>query len=78
MIAWGKLGTGWVSEVLDYEQDGDHQVVRCWYGTSVYNKVQMKRILDYLTEDARSVGVETLEDQYFQQLLKEWDTNAAK
>ena len=35
--AWEMLGTGWVTEQVDFEPDGDRVIVRYYYGSSQYN-----------------------------------------
>ena len=78
MTAWRKLGIGWQAEILDWEQDREHQIVRCWYGSSVYNTKQMARLIDRLTQDAQAVGVETLEEQSLAALLEDWEEKHGK
>ena len=70
--AWNKLGIGWITED-GWEQDGERQFVRAYYGSSVYNRKQMARLLDYITEDARSVGVPIESEEKIQSLLREWE-----
>lgn len=70
--AWQNLGVGWVTE-SDYEQDGEHRWVRTYYGSSSYNTKQMTRLLDYIIEDAKSVGVAVEPEEKIQSLLREWE-----
>ncbi len=70
--AWKQLGIGWITET-DWSQDGEKQLVRAYYGSSVYNRKQMARLLDYITEDARSVGVPVESEEKIQSLLREWE-----
>lgn len=72
-VAWSKLGTGWFTEQVDYEPDGEHVIVRAYYGSSTYNTKQMSRLIDLLLEQARSVGVETPEDDYIKNLLEAYE-----
>lgn len=76
--AWGKLGTGWVTEQVDYAPDGDHVIIRAYYGSSTYNTKQMSRLIDILIEDARSVGVATPDDERIRSLLTDWEEKHAK
>ena len=55
--AWENLGLGWVTEQVDYDQDGERIILRCWYGSSKYNKKQMSRLIDNLMQDAESIGI---------------------
>lgn len=70
--AWHNLGVGWVTE-SDYEQDGVHRWVRAYYGSSSYNTKQMSRLIDYVVEDARSMGIPTEPEENIQSLLREWE-----
>lgn len=58
-VAWGMIGTGWFTERVDYEPDGEHFTVRCYYGSSQYNARQMNRLIDYLVQDAQALGIPT-------------------
>lgn len=59
-IAWGMIGTGWLSEQVDYMPDGEHVLIRCYYGSSTYNSKQMSRLIDYIVTDCKAVGIETM------------------
>ena len=73
-VAWGSLGTGWVVEQVDYEQDGDTVKLRCYYGSSQYNTKQMSRLIDSLVQDAEAVGgIDTLSTTERQKMIDDWD-----
>lgn len=72
--AWEKLGVGWVTEIVDYAPDGDKVTVRAYYGSSTYNTKQMARLIDYLLQDAESVGLkEEFTDERIKSLLDDWE-----
>lgn len=73
MTAWQMNGQGWVAEKVDYEPDGEHVMVRFYYGSSTYNAKQMQRLIDLLIEDARSVGVQTPSDEYLHHLMEDYE-----
>lgn len=56
--AWQMLGTGWPTELVDY--DGDKYVVRAYYGSSQYNTKQMSRLINAVVEDCKEQDIETL------------------
>lgn len=58
--AWEMLGTGWLTEQLDYMPDGEHIIIRCYYGSSRYNTKQMSRLIDNIIEDCIACGIETM------------------
>ncbi len=57
--AWRNLGIGWQAEQLDYDTDGQNVIVRCYYGSSVYNTKQMSRLLDFVLQDCWALGIPT-------------------
>lgn len=71
-VAWEKLGTGWPTEQVDYDQDGDKVVIRAYYGSSTYNTKRMSRLIDSIVEDCKSVGIETLPPDKIQAMKEDW------
>lgn len=76
--AWGKMGIGWVTEQVDYSQDGEKVTVRCYYGSSQYNTKQMSRLLDCLIEDCRSLGIPTETPNQIANRLSLWEQEYQK
>lgn len=72
MIAWQKIGTGWIAEQLDFEQDGEHVVIRAYYGSSQYNSRQMSRLIDFIVQDAKALGIETMTPEQLSLIKDEW------
>lgn len=71
-IAWGKIGTGWITEAVDYDADGDRAIIRAYYGSSTYNTRQMSRLIDDLVQDAQALGIET-DSGRITSLLADWE-----
>lgn len=76
--AWSMIGTGWPTEEVDYQQDGDNLVIRAYYGSSKYNAKQMGRIIDRAVEDAKDLGIETLTPDELARMNVEWGERAAQ
>lgn len=76
--AWGKLGTGWPTEQVDYTPDGEKVVVRAYYGSSTYNTKQMSRLIDSVVQDCMAVGVETLTPDKLSLLKEDWNAQRNK
>ena len=76
-VAWERLGTGWPTEKVDYDQDGDRVVIRAYYGSSTYNTKQMSRLIDSIVEDCKSVGIETLTPDKLDAMKGEWGRASA-
>ena len=72
MTAWGKLGTGWISEIVDYATDGEKVIVRTYYGSSQYDTKRMSRLIDNIVQDCKAVGVETLTPLELDRLKEAW------
>ena len=68
-VAWSKLGTGWPTEQVDYAPDGEHIVIRAYYGSSTYNTKQMARLLDAVVEECKGLGIETRPKEEIESLL---------
>lgn len=71
-VAWEKLGTGWPTEQVDYAQDGDHVVVRAYYGSSTYSSKRMSRLIDAIVQDCKQVGIETMTPEELASMLKSY------
>jgi hypothetical protein len=76
--AWEMLGTGWLTEQVDYMPDGENVIVRCYYGSSQYNTKQMSRIIDHIVQDCKSVGIDVMTEQERSLLLQEWENEQKK
>ncbi len=70
--AWEMLGTGWVTEQVDYMPDSENVIVRCYYGSSQYNTKQMSRIINYIVEECNEQGIDTMSAQERSLLLEQW------
>lgn len=70
--AWGALGIGWVTEKEDYTPDGERLIIRAYYGSSTYDTKQMSRLLDYIIQDCKAVGIETMSERERSLLLEDW------
>lgn len=70
--AWEMLGTGWITEQVDFEPDGERVIVRYYYGSSTYNTKQMSRIIDWLVVECQQLGIETKPKAEIDSLLSSW------
>lgn len=71
-VAWERLGTGWPTEQVDFDKDGDRVVIRAYYGSSTYNTKQMSRLIDSIVEDCKALGIETLTPEQLAAMEEEW------
>ena len=70
--AWGMLGTGWITEQVDYSPDGERVTIRCYYGSSQYNTAQMSRLIDNIVQDCQALGIETKTPDEIANLISMW------
>lgn len=71
--AWSMIGTGWLTERVDFSADGNKEVIRFYYGSSSYNKKQMSRLIDNVVQDCQAVGIETRTPEQLAQLVSLWE-----
>ena len=71
-VAWSMIGTGWPTEAVDFDSDGDRKTIRAYYGSSTYNTTQMSRLIDHIVQDAKSLGIEVISDSDRALLLEDW------
>lgn len=71
--AWEMIGTGWLTERVDFSADGNREVIRFYYGSSSYNKKQMSRLIDNVVQDCKAQGIETRTPEQLAQLVSLWE-----
>lgn len=72
--AWELLGTGWITEQVDFMPDGENVVVRCYYGSSQYNTKQMSRLIDNIVQDCQACGIDTRTPDEIAEMLSLWES----
>lgn len=73
--AWEMIGTGWLTERVDFSADGNKEVIRFYYGSSSYNKRQMSRLIDNVVQDCQAVGIETRTPEQIANLISLWEAS---
>lgn len=76
--AWEMLGTGWVTEQVDFDREGEKVTIRCYYGSSQYNSAQMARLIDNLIADAKELGIPTETPEEIEKMKALWATAPRK
>lgn len=71
--AWELLGTGWITEQVDFMPDGENVIIRCYYGSSQYNTKQMSRLIDNIVQDCQAVGINTMTPNQIAEMLSLWE-----
>lgn len=74
--AWEMLGTGWITEQVDFMPDGENVIVRCYYGSSRYTKKQMSRLIENVIQDCVAVGIPTQTPDEIANMLSLWESES--
>lgn len=70
--AWESRGIGWRVQLVDDPGYGA-KTVFAYYGSSVYDKKAMHRLIDNLVQDAQSMGLEVMQEEELRSLLEAWE-----
>ena len=73
---WSSHGTGWFAEVVDDSKLKGYKLVFAYYGSSTYDTASMSRLLDYLVQDARNMGLVIPAKKEQEEMLKSWQAKA--
>lgn len=76
--AWGMIGTGWITEQVDFSPNGENVTIRCYYGSSQYNTKQMHRLISNIKQDCDALGIPTKTPNEIAELLSLWETERKK
>ena len=68
---WKLKGLGWQTETMASKLDGCTNVV-LYYGSSTYDTKTMSRLIDYVVQDAKALGIETLTPRELAALVERW------
>lgn len=68
---WSEKGLGWVCETSETNIEGLTDVI-AYYGTSSYNTKQMSYFVDYVVEEAKALGIETLPPDEIERMKTAW------
>ena len=69
---WTRNGLGWLCEEIGPSKFDGYTNVRNFYGSSVYDKAQMSRLINIIVEDCKAQGVETMTPEELARLTEEW------
>ena len=70
---WASKGLGWFCEELRDSKLAGYTTVMAYFGSSTYNSKEMSRLLDYVVEEAKELGIQTLEDIRLKEMLEKWE-----
>lgn len=67
---WARNGLGWISETTPSKIKGCENVI-LYYGSSSYDSKTMSRLIDYVIQDCRALGIETMTPEQLEGLENE-------
>ena len=73
---WAAKGTGWFAEVIDDSKLPGYKLVFAYYGSSTYDSATMGRLIDFLVDDARQMGLSIPASKEQEEALKAWGAKA--
>ena len=76
--AWERLGTGWITERVDFTSDGNKEIIRFYYGSSQYNTEQMSKLIDNIVQDCKAMGIETATPDEIAKMKSLWRDNGCE
>jgi len=63
---WAELGTGFFTEMVS------PGIYNSYYGSSVYDRKELSQIIDYVVEEAKILGIETMTADEQIKLMEMW------
>lgn len=70
---WNGRGIGWLCDNLNSSKIEGCTNIKCYYGSSTYDTAQMSRLIDYIVEDCKEQGIETLPPDKIEMLKEGWN-----
>lgn len=71
---WENRGTGWIAEDMGATPNGTREVF-CYSGSSAYNTKEMSRLIDWLIEEAKGLGITTATPEEVARMKDLWSEN---
>lgn len=69
---WEQKGTGWFAKVHHKSDIKGCSVIQAFYGSSSYDTAEMSRLVNYIVEEARQLGIDTMPEEEVERLLELW------
>ena len=69
---WSEKVTGWFAEVIDDSKIPGYKLVFAYYGSSTYDTKTMSRLIDYIVQDARNMGLKIPTSKEQEEILNAW------
>ena len=76
ITAWAMHGAGWICEKT--EIGSERTLINAYYGSSVYSKKQMARLIDSVVQDAVALEIEVKTPDEIAEMISLWQTAEQK
>ena len=71
---WNQMGLGYIAEVAyKSKKNPGSTAMILWYGSSSYDTKEMSRLIDYISDEAKGIGIETMTPDELAELKAAWD-----
>lgn len=68
--SWMSRGMGWFCDIIG-NHDGMTDLA-CYYGSSMYDSAEMARLVDYVVDEAKNCGIETVPPKELVKMKRGW------
>lgn len=72
-VIWRGKGLGWLCEEIGPSKIEGYTNVRNFFGSSMYDKAQMSRLINIIVEDCKAQGIETMTPDELKRLTEGWE-----
>jgi len=69
---WSQNGIGWICEEIGPSKLEGYTNVMNFFGSSMYDKAQMARLIDIIVQECKAQGIETMTPTELARLTEEW------
>lgn len=73
---WTSRGIGWITDTFDSKLE-DCKRVRLYKGSHLYDTKQMSRLIDYIVDEAKELGIETLTPEELERMTERAEDGAS-
>jgi len=72
---WASKGLGWFCEELRDSKLAGYTTVVAYFGSSTYNSKEMSRLLDYVVEECKGLGIDVRSPEEIEKMKRLWEEN---
>ena len=72
--SWSRNGIGWFAEVTDKSKNKGYTLMFSYCGSSTYTTEEMSRLIDYLIDDMKQMGLPIPATKEQEEALKAWES----